>query len=267
MSIMKKDFLKVIVEHKKKEIEASRKTIPEQELRKKSEEKQNKPRFFSNAMKKATPSGINIIAEIKRASPSKGDININLDPSDYARQYEQGGAAAISVLTDRHFFKGSFKDFQKARDAVKLPVLRKDFLVSSYQIYESVLLRADAVLLIARILSDTQLADYLSLCRELSLDSLVEIHSEKDLENATSAGADLIGINNRNLSSFDTDINIAMRMMKLIKPHQTAVAASGIRDRADIIKNKEFGINCFLIGESIVRADDPSKFIRSLLLN
>jgi indole-3-glycerol phosphate synthase len=266
MKVMKQDFLKVIVDHKKKEIEESKKGLPEDTLRKKAKDKQYTRRFFHHSLKKP-PSGIHIIAEIKRASPSKGDIHIHLDPSEYARKYEQGGAAAISVLTDTHFFKGSFEDFKRARNSVTLPVLRKDFLISSYQIYESVLYEADAVLLIARILSQSQLSDYLSLCKELSLDALVEVHSEQDLENATIAGAELIGINNRDLSSFDTDIRTAMEMMKMIQPHQTAVAASGIRDRDDIIKSKECGIHCFLIGESVVRADNPSAFISSLLAN
>lgn len=259
------DFLKVIVEHKQNEIEVLKKTVPEEKLRKMAEEKHYTGRFFHQALKNITPSGIHIIAEIKRASPSKGEININLDPSIYAGKYEHGGAAAISVLTDRHFFKGSFDDFKRARESVSLPVLRKDFLVSSYQIYESVILEADAVLLIARILSRSQLKNYLSLCKELSLDVLVEVHSELDLENATLAGAELIGINNRDLSSFDTDIHIAMEMMKMIQPNQTAVAASGIKNRNDIIKSRECGIHCFLIGESIVMADDPSTFIASLL--
>jgi len=262
---MARDFLKVIVEHKKNEIDLSKKTRSENVIRQQAQEKQYTRRFFKQCLTTNDPSEIHIIAEIKRASPSKGDINRHLDPSAYAKKYEAGGASAISVLTDHRFFKGSFQDFKLARDAVSLPILRKDFLVSSYQIYESVILEADAVLLIVRILSGNQLNDYLSLCKDLSLDALVEVHSEHDLETAIDAGAELVGINNRDLSSFNTDIHTAMNMMQKIQPHQTAVAASGIRNREDIIRNKESGIHCFLIGESVVRSDDPSAFISSLL--
>lgn len=261
----RRDFLDTIIAHKQTEIEAARHLIPEPDLRQKAENHTRPVRSFANALKSDSPPNIKIIAEIKRASPSKGDININLDPATLARQYEQAGAAAVSVLTDRRFFKGSGNDLQQARQAVSLPVLRKDFIISAYQIYESVLLDADAILLIARILDTHQLSDHIALARELSLDTLVEVHSEADLNKATLAGADLIGINNRDLSSFDTDIGIAMHMMKLIRPDQTIVAASGIKDRADITKNKDHGIHCFLIGESIVRADDPVRFIQSLI--
>ena len=258
------DFLKKIVEHKKKEILAARQRVPERQLREKAAGEREKRPFFTSLAKESRP-GINIIAEIKRASPSKGEIRPDLDPAFYAAQYEQGGAAALSVLTDQVFFKGSFEDFKRARQAVSLPMLRKDFLISSYQIYESAVLEADAVLLIARILSKQQLKDFLSLCQELDLDSLVEVHSDKDLENATLAGAALIGINNRNLSSFETDINIATRMVSQLEPFQTAVAASGIHSKEDIQLNLTCGITNFLIGESLVRADDPAGFLASLM--
>ena len=258
------DFLKKIVEHKKKEILAARQRVPERQLREKAAGEREKRPFFTSLAKESRP-GINIIAEIKRASPSKGEIRPDLDPAFYAAQYEQGGAAALSVLTDQVFFKGSFEDFKRARQAVSLPMLRKDFLISSYQIYESAVLEADAVLLIARILSKQQLKDFLSLCQELDLDSLVEVHSDKDLENATLAGAALIGINNRNLSSFETDINIATRMVSQLEPFQTAGAASGIHSKEDIQLNLTCGITNFLIGESLVRADDPAGFLASLM--
>ncbi len=258
------DFLKKIVEHKKKEILAARQRVPERQLREKAAGEREKRPFFTSLAKESRP-GINIIAEIKRASPSKGEIRPDLDPAFYAAQYEQGGAAALSVLTDQVFFKGSFEDFKRARQAVSLPMLRKDFLISSYQIYESAVLEADAVLLIARILSKQQLKDFLSLCQELDLDSLVEVHSDKDLENATLAGAALIGINNRNLSSFETDIHIATRMVSQLEPFQTAVAASGIHSKEDIQLNLTCGITNFLIGESLVRADDPAGFLASLM--
>ncbi|MFH2066950.1 MAG: indole-3-glycerol phosphate synthase TrpC [Pseudomonadota bacterium] len=261
---MKKDFLQLIIDRKRLEIRAAQKELPEDRIREKAEEKQREKRPFYAVLAGADVDRINIIAEIKRASPSKGDIRPDLDPFQLAGLYEKGGASALSVLTDTSFFKGSADDFQQARQGSGLPMLRKDFLISSYQIYESVLLGADAVLLIARILSREQLKDYLMLCRELNLDALVEIHNPEDLENAIWAKAALIGINNRNLSSFDTDIRIAMELVSRLEPYQTPVAASGISGREDIVRNLSYGIHNFLIGESLVKAKDPAGLIRSL---
>jgi indole-3-glycerol phosphate synthase len=156
-------------------------------------------------------------------------------------------------------------DLIKAREASTLPVLRKDFIISSYQIYETSAMGADALLLIARILSKEQIKDFLALCGDIGIDALVEVHSEKDLEMASDAGALLIGINNRNLSSFETDTENAARISGLLEPGQIAVAASGITGRRDIEKNLSSGIYNFLIGESIVKAESPAKFLRSLL--
>jgi indole-3-glycerol phosphate synthase len=261
---MKKNFLKIIVEDKIQEIAAAKHRLPESLLREKAMIRK-KRRPFLQKLAKPGPSGANIIAEIKRASPSKGVICPDLNPVTYAMEYERGGASALSVLTDRPHFKGEIQDLKSARQSTTLPVLRKDFLISSYQIYESAVMGADAILLIVRILDPTQLKDYLSLCRELQMDALVEIHSEKDLEKATRAGARLIGINNRNLQSFETDIHISIRMASLLEPHQVAVAASGIRSRKDIEKMNASGIWNFLIGESLVRSDHPGAFLKSLL--
>lgn len=257
------DFLTKIVAHKKSEVEAGKKLLPESLLRDEAIKVRRRP--FMKKLSEPGPSGINIIAEIKRASPSKGFLRPDLDPAEYAAEYEKGGAAAISVLTDRDYFKGNSDDLIRARGASSLPVLRKDFIISSYQIYETSAMGADALLLIARILSKQQIKDYLALCSELAMDALVEVHSEKDLETASDAGARLIGINNRNLSSFETDPENAMRISGLLEPWQIAVAASGITGRRDIGKNLSFGIYNFLIGESIVTSDNPSEFIKSLI--
>ncbi len=261
---MKKDSLKIIVEHKKEEIAAAQKIIPESKLRKEALIPRKRRPFFKK-LKEPGLSGVNIIAEIKRASPSKGAICPDLNPAWLASEYELGGAAALSVLTEQKYFQGSLSDFVDARKATTLPVLRKDFLFTSYQLYESAVLGADAVLLIARILSKKQLRDYLILCDELKLDALVEIHSEDDLESATWAGAKLIGINNRNLRSFETDIQTAIRLASLLDPDQIPVAASGIQSRKDIEKNLKFGIKNFLIGESLIRAENPAAFLKSLI--
>lgn len=261
---MAKDILSNIFEYKKKEVAAAKKKLPQHLLREQALIPRRK-RPFLKLLKHPGPTGVNIIAEIKRASPSKGVICPDLNPATYAAQYEQGGAVALSVLTDQHFFQGSPEDLKIVREATNLSVLRKDFLISSYQLYESAVMAADAVLLITRILDQEQLKDYLDICSELQLDALVEVHSEKDLQIATLAGAKLIGINNRNLRSFETDIETAVRMKSLLEPYQVAVAASGIRSREDIVKNLDSGIWNFLIGESLVRSKSPDLFLKSLM--
>ncbi|MEJ2657579.1 MAG: indole-3-glycerol phosphate synthase TrpC [Desulfobacterales bacterium] len=260
---MEKDFLSKIVEDKRKEIAAAKQRMPESLLREKAFAPRKRRPFFKK-LEHPGPFGVNIIAEIKRSSPSKGDILLNLDPAVYAVEYESGGAAALSVLTDGPHFKGDPEDLKIARETTMLPVLRKDFLISAYQIFESAVMGADAVLLIVRILSLEQLKGYLSLCNELELDALVEVHSEADIEKAVLANARLIGINNRNLKSFETDIETAIRMKSLLYNDQVAVAASGIRTRKDIDLIINSGIWNFLIGESLVRAKHPRKFLESL---
>ncbi|MEW6673621.1 MAG: indole-3-glycerol phosphate synthase TrpC [Thermodesulfobacteriota bacterium] len=261
---MKTDFLNRIVADRKLAVAAARNKIPENRLREEAFRARSR-RPFRERLARPGPFGINIIAEIKRASPSRGMILSDLDPVRYARYYERGGAAAISVLTEEIYFHGGVADLTAARAAVSLPVLRKDFIVSAYQLYESALLNADAVLLIVRILSRQQLQEYLDLCRRLQLETLVEVHSEKDIETASWAGAELIGINNRNLSSFKTDTQTAVRMKSLLQPQQVAVAASGIATRQDVEKNLQAGLWNFLIGESLVRAPDPENFLKTLM--
>jgi indole-3-glycerol phosphate synthase len=257
------DILDKIVERKKEEVAAARKKVSEAALYK-AAVGMGPRRPFIKTLAQPGPNGVNIIAEIKRASPSKGIICPDLVPEKFATAYEQGGASALSVLTDRSFFKGSPDDLKAARNSVTLPVLRKDFLISSYQIYESAVLGADAVLLITRILSPGQLKDYLALAETLQMDALVEVHTEADIDTASRAGAKLIGINNRNLRSFKTDIQTAVQMVKKLEAHQIPVAESGIHSRADIDRLRAAGIWNFLIGESLVRAKDPKRFLRTL---
>lgn len=258
------DLLDRIIKTKRQEIQAARQQVSEAELRRRA--KSRKPsRPFRARLAAPGPSGVNIIAEIKRASPSKGALNENLDPSRYAVSYERAGAAALSVLTDPSYFKGSLADLAAARQSVSLPVLRKEFIISEYQIFESAAHEADAVLLIVRILSKAQLEDYLAICRELGLDALVEVHSEADLSSASLAGADLIGINNRNLQTFETRIDTSIRLAPLLSSGQVAVAASGIRNADDLRVLKAAGIFNFLIGESLVRAGSAENFLKTLL--
>jgi indole-3-glycerol phosphate synthase len=263
---MAPDILTEIVEYKQYETGRKKQYRTEASLRADAEAlAQSSRRGFASAMTSGEPDRTRIIAEIKRASPSKGVIRPDLDAAAFASMYEQGGAAAISVLTEEKWFKGSVDDLTAARNACDLPVLRKDFMVSAYQIYESAVINADAILLIARILGKNQLKDYLDLCAMLGLDVLVEIHSEEDLAKTDGTGARLIGINNRNLKSFDVDMEVSSRLASRLTLDQIPVAASGIRALEDIMAYRDAGIYRFLIGESIVRADDPEQFIKELL--
>lgn len=258
------DFLTQIVQQKGREISQARKGIDEGRLAELARQRSDFRPFFEPLCRPGA-SGVNIIAEIKRASPSRGDICPDLDASSTAMRYEKGGAAAVSVLTDPTYFKGNLEDLTAARSACSLPVLRKEFIISSYQVYEAAAAGADAILLIARILSPKKLNRLYALCRELGMDALVEIHTPADARTVAVCGARLVGINNRNLSNFKTDIAIAMDLVACLAPGQVPVAASGISGPADIQRNLDAGIFNFLVGESIVRSDDPVRFIRALM--
>ncbi|HDI60054.1 MAG TPA: indole-3-glycerol phosphate synthase TrpC [Desulfobacteraceae bacterium] len=260
---MPEDILSRIVARKHDEVAEARRQDSEETLRAEAKSRRSY-RSLIRRLEKPGPSGCNIIAEIKRRSPSKGEMRADLDPAEYARYYQAGGAAAISVLTDGSFFGGSLQDLETARAACHLPVLRKDFVVSSYQVVEAAARGADAVLLIARILDLAGLQELLALCAELRLEALVEVHTLADLATATAAGARLIGINNRDLQTFDTDIGTAPALAARMGPGQIAVAASGIGTRGDIERNLRVGIFNFLVGESLVRADDPTAALRAL---
>lgn len=261
---MKPDFLSRIINQKKQEVENARKLIPENRLMEAVGKPGDRRSFFSR-LSTSGPFGANIIAEVKRASPSRGDIRIDLNAEGLAQSYERAGAAAISVLTEQALFRAKPTDLQTVRSAVDLPVLRKDFIISPYQVYETVAMGADAVLLIVRALSRETLKDLLDLCRQLRLDALVEVHSEEEMEEATLAGARLIGINNRDLSSFQTDLRTSVRLAGQLQEGQIAVAESGIHERKQVEMLLEAGIWNFLIGESLVRASDPEALLKDLL--
>ncbi len=258
------DILRVILDHKHKEVEAARARVPEEKLVRQAQQARQHRGFFEK-LSRPGPLGANIIAEVKRASPSKGIIKAGLDPYFQAQAYEKGGAAAMSVLTDEKFFHGSPQDLQAARSACSLPVLRKDFIVSLYQVYEAAAMGADAILLIARTLTVDFMSQALNLCKELGLDALVEVHSEQEVDQAGEAGATLIGVNNRDLKTFVTDLDTTIRLSKRLSPGQIAVGESGIRDRGDILRLLDAGVFNFLIGETLVRSDDPSRKIGELL--
>jgi indole-3-glycerol phosphate synthase len=207
-----------------------------------------------------------LIAEVKRASPSRGVLCPDFDPVALARSYAQAGAAAISVLTEVNYFEGSIDHLVAIREAVNLPLLRKDFIFDPYQIYESRAYGADALLLIVAILSQEQLEELLSLSRSLGLRCLVEVHNESEVERALISGAEIIGINNRDLTTFAVDINTTHRLRPLIPRGRIVVSESGINRREDIEKLKEWGVGAVLVGEALVTADDIPARIKELLL-
>ncbi|HUV30444.1 MAG TPA: indole-3-glycerol phosphate synthase TrpC [Acidobacteriota bacterium] len=207
---------------------------------------------------------VNIIAEIKKGSPSKGILREDFDPVRLARLYGEGGAAALSVVADEKYFFGSAKHVELVRNESSLPVLYKDFIIDAYQLYYSRAMRADAVLLIAALLAPGPLSHFLGLARELGLDCLVEVHGEDELKIALEAGADLIGVNNRNLEDFTVNLATSERLGRLIPAHVTRVSESGITAPGDIGRLRAVGYNNFLVGEALVTAGDPVTLLGSL---
>ena len=221
------------------------------------------PRGFEAALRSAP--GLGVIAEVKRRSPSKGDLAPDLNPMELARAYSAGGAACCSVLTDGKFFGGSAADLTAARSAVDLPVLRKDFTVTAADVADARIMGADAVLLIVAALDDVELADFSSLADELGLDALVEVHDEAEAERAAAMGATLIGVNQRDLVTFDVDTARAVRVAASLPAEVLRVAESGIAGAADIPALVEAGFDAVLVGESLVRSGDPTGAVKTLI--
>ncbi len=224
-----------------------------------------KPRGFVRAIEaKINACQSAVIAEIKKASPSKGLIRENFIPAEIARSYEQGGAACLSVLTDIDFFQGSDSYLQQARQACQLPVLRKDFIIDRYQIYEARLIGADAILLIVACLTDQQLSDFTALADELELDVLVEVHDQQELQRALKLPTRLMGINNRNLRTFATTLNTTIELLAMIPDERIVVTESAIHLPEDVQLMKNHQVNAFLVGESFMRAEQPGEKLAEL---
>ena len=209
--------------------------------------------------------GCAIIAEVKRRSPSRGVISADFDPVRIAREYEKNGAAAVSVLTDAAFFGGSSADLTAVKNTISLPILRKEFIIDPWQIHETRAIGADALLLIAAILGENDLREYRELAASLGLAALVEVHDLGEMEAALSSGAEIIGINNRDLRTFVTDIGTSRMLAPLVPPERIAVAESGIRSRQEIDTLLRAGVRAFLIGETLVGAPDIGAALRGLL--
>jgi indole-3-glycerol phosphate synthase len=219
-------------------------------------------RGFGRALR--NQSTLAVIGEIKRRSPSKGDLFADLDPAVVAKAYEAGGASCLSVLTDAPHFGGSVDDLQAARNACSLPVLRKDFTVSERDVLDARIMGADCVLLIAAALDDRELADFFALAKELGLDALVEIHDEAELERAMVVGADLVGVNQRDLVTFEVDTERAVRMASRMPDDVVRVAESGVRGPADAAELAAAGYHAVLVGESLVTSGEPAKAVAAL---
>ena len=255
------EILSKIVAEKKKEVEQRKESVPLSALKERVAQ-QKPPLDFARAL---GGGDIKLIAEVKRASPSRGVLCPDFDPVKLARSYVQGGAAAISVLTEVNYFQGSIEYLAAIREEARLPLLRKDFIFDRYQVYESRAYGADALLLIAAILSQQQLEELLLLSRSLDMGCLVEVHNEKEVKSALLSGAKIIGINNRDLETFNVDINTTRRLRPLIPRERIVVSESGIMGHDDIEKVKAWGVNAVLVGEALVTAGDIPARIRELI--
>jgi indole-3-glycerol phosphate synthase len=223
------------------------------------------PRDFAGALRRGPDDPIRVIAEVKKASPSKGLIRPDFDPAAIARDYAANGAAAISVLTDADYFQGSLADLEAVRAAVDVPVLRKDFTIDAYQVYEARRHGADAVLLIAAVLEDGELKEILGVAGGLGMAALVEVHTEAELERALGLGAPLVGINNRDLATFDTTLGTTYRILKRIPDDVVKVSESGIGTREQVTQLEAAGLDAVLVGESLMRRPDVGAALKELL--
>jgi len=259
------DVLKRILARKVEEVAERQVSAPLQALKAQLAEA-SPPRGFVAAMQAANGQGrAAVIAEVKKASPSKGLLREDFKPAEIARQYQAGGAACLSVLTDRDFFQGHEDYLQQARAACDLPVLRKDFTVDPYQVFEARVLGADCILLIVSALSDGQLQDLYQQAREIGLDVLVEVHDGVELERALALDLDLVGINNRNLRTFETSLDTTLDLLDQIPAGVTVVSESGLHHSDDIRRLQASGVNAFLIGEAFMRQPDPGVALKTLI--
>ncbi|MEW6545429.1 MAG: indole-3-glycerol phosphate synthase TrpC [Bacillota bacterium] len=256
-------FLEVLVSAAREEVSRRRARLPLGVLRDQAGSAQPRRRFRESLRggSRAWPA---IVAEIKRASPSRGPLMNDCRADELASRYEAAGARAISVVTEPRYFRGRPEELAEVGRAVSLPVLRKDFVVDEYQVYETAALGADAVLLIARVLPDARLAEFCALARELGIEVLVEVHEEAELERVLAAGVDLVGINNRDLSTFRTDLGVTERLAPRCPPGVTVVSESGIRQRSDLERLAAIGVRAALVGEALLTSPDPAGTLRWL---
>lgn len=254
-------FLETVVERTRAEIETRRQQVPAAELEARlGPARRGRP--FSEAL---IAEGISLIAEMKRASPSKGPIRPDATVTDVVTAYQRAGASAVSVLTEPNWFGGSLDDLVEARGACDLPLLRKDFVVDEYQLLEARVAGADAVLLIVAALDRGRMEELMAAASDLGLDVLVEVHDEKEVEAAVESGAEVIGINNRDLHSLEVDLETTFDLLADVPAGTVVVAESGITENEDVERLERAGVDAILVGEALMRADDPVQAVRELL--
>jgi indole-3-glycerol phosphate synthase len=255
-------ILDEIIENKKAEIESSKRASPLEVLQEKLKDALPARNFFDAI----NPNGqLKIISEVKHASPSKGIFREDFDPVGTARSYSKGGASAISVLTDEKYFKGKLSYLKSIRENVDTPLLRKDFIVDPYQVYEARIYGADALLLIVAALDQASLTGLLELTHSLRMNAIVEVHDAEELERALDAGARIIGINNRDLRTFNVDLNVSVNLSRKIPEGKIVIAESGIGSIEDIDNLRAQGVHVFLIGETFMKAPDPGEKLKELI--
>lgn len=254
------DILARIVAKKREEL--ARSTAPIDHWERQAELRRSGGRDFQAALRARTPA---IIAEVKKASPSKGLLSRDFDPVRIASTYQRGGAAALSVLTDESFFQGSLADLERARAAVSLPVLRKDFTIAHAHVLEAAAHGADAILLIAAILSEREIRDLREAAGQFGMAALVEVHNRLELEIAIAAGSDIIGVNNRNLSTFEVTLETSLRLAEHIPAGAVKVSESGIHNARDVAKLRVAGFTVFLVGEHLMKSNDPAAALAQLV--
>lgn len=258
------DILQKILVRKAEEVVACAARVPLSEIRQLAAAA-DAPRGFVAALEQRIAAGqAGVIAEIKKASPSKGVLRADFDPPAIARSYEAGGAACLSVLTDIDFFQGADAYLQQAREACLLPVLRKDFVLDPYQVYEARAIGADCILLIVAALGDTQMSELANVAHELGMDVLVEVHDADELERALKLPCRMIGINNRNLRTFETRLETTLELLGRIPSDRLVVTESGILAPSDVTLMRQHHVNAFLVGEAFMRADDPGQRLAEL---
>jgi indole-3-glycerol phosphate synthase len=261
---MSDDILQRILARKAEEVVERAGRVPLAELAARAQDASPVRGFAAALHDRIARGGAGVIAEVKRASPSRGVIRANFDPSAIARSYESGGAACLSVLTDIDFFQGHDTFLRHARAACGLPVLRKDFIVDEYQVVEARALGADCILLIVAALDDAQLADFTHLALSLGMDVLVEVHDLDELERALPVPAPLLGINNRSLRTFEVSLDTTLALKNAVPTDRLLVTESGIHTREDVAKMRAAGVNAFLVGEAFMRAPEPGEELARL---
>ena len=260
------NILERIVAVKRDEVAAGRRRCDLAAMRARAETLPGARDFVGALRRRIEAGGAAVIAEIKKASPSKGVLRADFRPAEIAASYERHGAAALSVLTDAPFFQGAPEYLTAAREAASLPALRKDFLVDAWQVFESRALGADAVLLIADTLDDAEMRDFEAIALALGMAVLVEVHDERELDRALALRTPLLGINNRNLRTFEVTLDTTLALLPCIPAGRLVVTESGILAPADVRRMREAGVNAFLVGEAFMRADDPGVALASLLV-